>query len=104
METTINIAKEFGSVLGGRWERLGPYSGEEFYRTKLLPAYLTALKNNDKLTIDLDGTRGYPSSFLDQSFGELARIYGSDNVRTTLIFKTYVFKWIVDYINKEIWR
>ncbi|MFV0326359.1 MAG: STAS-like domain-containing protein [Bacteroides xylanisolvens] len=103
METTINIAKEFSSVLGGRWERLGPHSGEEFYRDKLLPAYLNVSEGNGKVIIELDGTKGYPSSFLDQSFGELARNYGAEKVRNTIIFKTSVFQWVVDYINKEIW-
>lgn len=61
METTINIAKEFSPVLGGRWERLGPHSGEKFYRDKLLPAYLNVSEGNGKVVIELDGTKGYPS-------------------------------------------
>ena len=36
-------------------------------------------------------------------FGELARNYGAEKVRNTIIFKTSVFQWVVDYINKEIW-
>lgn len=103
MERRINIAKEFSQILGGRWEKLGPFSGEEFYNTILEPVYLETVGPNRKIIIELDGTKGYPSSFLDQSFGELARVYGVDEVRNIISFETKVFQWVVDYINKEIW-
>ena len=102
-ELRINIAKDFGIVLGGRWIRLGPCSGEEFYIKKLEPSFLNAKKNNTKLYIELDGTKGYPSSFLDQSFGELARRHGVSEVRNTIIFETKIFRWVVNYIKEEIW-
>lgn len=103
MERTINIARDYSPVLGGRWIRLGPHSGEDFYNSKLKEAYLEAYKEGGKLIVELDGTKGYPSSFLDQSFGELARQYGVDNVRKTLDLRGTVFNWVIDYIKKEIW-
>lgn len=104
MEKKINIAKDYSPVLGGRWINLGPHSGEDFYNTILEPAYQeVAAGAYEKIIFELDGTKGYPSSFLDQSFGELARKYGVQKVRKTIEFKTNIFQWIVDYINKEIW-
>lgn len=103
MANIINIAKDYSTTLGGRWIKLGYYSGEEFYNNILEPKYLEASKADDKLIIELDGTTGYPSSFLDQSFGELARKYGSENVRNTIVFDAKVFAWIADYIKSEIW-
>lgn len=46
-------------------------SGEEFYITKLNPMFAECLREKDKLVVNLDGTSGYPSSFLDESFGQL---------------------------------
>lgn len=53
---------------GPRYETIGPSSGEEF--KKLLSK---SLKGGDPLLIDLDGTLGYGSSFLEESFGGLVR-------------------------------
>ncbi|MDE7431256.1 MAG: STAS-like domain-containing protein [Lachnospiraceae bacterium] len=103
MEIIYNVAENYGKILGGRWRRLGPKSGEDFYESVLEPAFKKAKENNDSLKFMLDGTTGYPSSFLDQSFGELARNYGVDEVRKVVTFETKVFQWVVDYINRQIW-
>lgn len=103
METRIKIADEFTRTPGGRWKRLGENSGEEFYETLLLPRFEQAIEERGKLFVYLDGARSYPNSFLDQSFGELAREKGVNIVRNTIVFETKNFPWIVDYINKEIW-
>ncbi|MBD5314039.1 MAG: STAS-like domain-containing protein [Bacteroides sp.] len=103
MANVFNIAREYGRTLGGRWKRLGDYSGEEFFETKLEPLFLEARRQNRAVTIELDGTTGYPSSFLDQSFGELARRYGKDDVRRFVNLKGKVFGWVADYINQELW-
>ena len=66
----INIALEFSPNPGGRYYSDGPNSGQEF-RDKLLgPAF-----KNTTGTVDVvfDGCRGYPTSFLDESFGGLVR-------------------------------
>lgn len=103
MAYTYKIAQEYGRILGGRWISLGERSGEDFFNRILEPLYLKAKEENTIVTFYLDGTSGYPSSFLDQSFGELARKYGVNNVRKVVHFETNVFKWIVDFINSEIW-
>ena len=99
----ITIATQFNDKLGGRWIKLGPFSGEEFYNTLLEPKYLEARKNKIKLHIYLDGTKGYGSSFLDQSFGELARNNNVPEVKDTIVFHTKFFTWNVKYIEEEIW-
>ncbi len=99
----IDISKDFNDKLGGRWIKLGPFSGELFYMNILEKEYIKAFKEKEKLHIYLDGTKGYGSSFLDQSFGELARIHGVENVENTIVFHTDFFVWNVKYIKEEIW-
>jgi hypothetical protein len=103
-DLTIKIASDFSPRLGGRWIRLGPFSGEEFYVKILDGKFKEAHLNEKKLNIFLDGTTGYGSSFLDQSFGELSRQYGIEEVKKTIVFHTEFFVWVVSYINKEIWE
>jgi len=66
---TINIARQFSRFPAGRYRADGPYSGEEFRERLLRPA----LQNGADLIIDLDGTVGFGSSFLEEAFGGLAR-------------------------------
>ena len=66
---TINILNEFSRTPGGRYYTDGPASGQKFREEVLIPA----LAENDHLTIEMDGTRGYPSSFLEEAFGGLVR-------------------------------
>lgn len=101
---SINIANDYSEILGGRWIKLGPYSGEDFYNLILKPKFEEALNVKEKLHVYLDGTKGYGSSFLDQSFGELARIHGVSKVKDIIEFHTHYFKWYVDYIKNEIWE
>jgi hypothetical protein len=100
----IDIAKEFSQVLGGRWKKLGPFSGEAFYEDLLEKRFKEAQNSDQKLHIYLDNAKGYGSSFLDQSFGELARNYQTETVRRIIEFHTGEFRWIVEYINTEIWQ
>lgn len=100
----IEISKEFGDKLGGRWIKYGPFSGELFYNTILKQKFEDAFKEDEKLHIYLDGTKGYGSSFLDQSFGLLAREFGSENVNKTIVFHTDFFAWNVKYLKDEIWK
>lgn len=103
MARVVNIAKDYSRTLGGRWISLGAFSGEDFYKTLLEPEFLEAKNSGEELLIELDGTSGYPSSFLDQSFGELGRKYGVNEVREIIKFKADTFAWVVNYINQEIW-
>lgn len=84
----IIIRDDFTKTPGGRWKKLGPYSGEEFFDTILETKYIEAREKNEELFIDLDGVTGYPSSFRDQSFGELGRKYGGEEVLKICKFKS----------------
>jgi hypothetical protein len=76
----FSIAKEFTKFPGGRKRDHGKKSGEEFREDYLLPLF----EKCDKLEIDLTGAVGYGASFLDESFGELGKIYGLDAVKNKL--------------------
>lgn len=75
-ELKIKIAKDFSSTPGPRYEKEGYYSGERFRSDILKPALEKALRNKRKLIVDLDGTEGYGTSFLEESFGGLIREEG----------------------------
>jgi hypothetical protein len=83
----INIAQDFSKVPGPRFRAEGPNSGEEFRETILQPRFEEARRAGVKLIIELDGAMfGYPASFLEESFGGLARDFGIEAVRDGLTF------------------
>ncbi len=70
----LNIANDFSKTPAGRSANLhGEHSGETFRDEKLWPMLQQAMKSNSKLTVTLDGTAGYPASFLDEAFGGMIR-------------------------------
>src|ERR1035437_3405231 len=79
------IISEYTEYPGPRYCIQGNHSGEDFYHTKLNEAFFEAIKNKESLTVDLDGTAGYASSFLDEAFGNLAFDFSSDKVLSNLI-------------------
>ncbi|UTC97552.1 STAS-like domain-containing protein [Treponema denticola] len=73
MRKLIKVSKDFSSTPGPRYIKEGDYSGELF-RTKLLAqAVIDAIENEDEISVDLDGTAGFGTSFLEESFGGLIR-------------------------------
>jgi hypothetical protein len=70
---------------GARYYKDGPDSGEEFYDKILGKKFREALEKREKLTIILDGTEGYATSFLDEAFTRLAKEYGSKEVLSNII-------------------
>ncbi len=75
----ISIANDFSDAPGGRYRKDGKYSGEEFRDDYIVPK-LETLKDDEVITIDLDGCYGFPVSFLEETFGGLSRRYGSEKV------------------------
>ncbi len=69
----IEISKDYTKTPGGRFEKDGPNSGEVFRKNLLYPMYVDAIEAGCKLTVNLDGCFGYPSSFIDEAFGGLAK-------------------------------
>jgi hypothetical protein len=70
--TKISIAKNFSEAPAGRYLSDGPFSGEKFRDEVLFPAF----SEFDLVEVDLDGTLGYGSSFLEEVFGGLIRERG----------------------------
>lgn len=67
---TIKIADDFSKTPFGRYPSDSKYSAQRFREETLLPA----LKENDLVVIELDGTSiSYGSSFLEETFGGLVR-------------------------------
>lgn len=71
MNRTIIIAKDFSPFPGGRYYSDGPNSGQRFRDELLEPAFQD--ERNEQVTVDLDGTEGFGSSFLEEAFGGLVR-------------------------------
>lgn len=69
----ISIVKDYTDTPGGRYIKDGKYSGEDFRTSLLLPKYNEAINSNVKLVINMDGCFGFPSSFIEEAFGGLAR-------------------------------
>lgn len=86
---TINVAKEFTIHPGPRYPHQGRGSGEEFREKHLKPKFVAALSGKERLIVELDGVEfGYPTSFLEEAFGGLAREFGIDVVQETLEFRS----------------
>lgn len=68
-----SIAKQYTDIPGPRYENEGKFSGEDFRKTVLVDLLSQAKNNNVKVEINLDGGYGYPTSFLEESFGGLVR-------------------------------
>lgn len=71
MEKIIIRVLDFAEAPGPRFIGQGKHSGEQFYVEVLNDKMAQCIKENKELEVLLDGTAGYPSSFLDQAFGEL---------------------------------
>ncbi|WP_295872671.1 STAS-like domain-containing protein [uncultured Zhongshania sp.] len=67
--TTLKV-KDYTEFPGPRFREIGPYSGQDFLETYLLPL---AKEHGASLIVDLDDTAGYGSSFLEEAFGGLVR-------------------------------
>lgn len=68
---SLDIAEVFSKHPAGRYAEDGPYSGEKFREEILIPA----LAEYGEISIELDNTAGYGSSFLEEAFGGLIRAH-----------------------------
>lgn len=100
----IRISAEFANTPGSRNIEEGAFSGEEFLNNKLRPKFEEATANQTKILVDLDDTEGYATSFLEEAFGGLARIFGIQEVLNTLEFKSndepLLINEIISYIKE----
>lgn len=68
----ISVAKDFSPEPAGRTKVDGPFSAEDFRERVLAPALMRPCL----ILVNLDGTVGYASSFLEETFGGLVREHG----------------------------
>ncbi len=73
----LRVARDFTVNPGPRKKEDGQFSGEEFLTLELEPKFREAYNAKSILTVNLDGVSGYPTSFLEEAFGGLARSFGS---------------------------
>lgn len=99
----INISKDFSDTPGGRYEKEGSYSGETFRKNILEPKYKEAKLKNEKLEVNMDGCYGFPSSFIDESFGELSREL-EENILSNISIISNDEPSLVDDIKKCIYQ
>ena len=100
---TINIANDFSKLPGPRYRTQGPGSGEEFLESLLRPAFQQASRAGTEVTVQLDGVKyGYPTSFLEEAFGGLAREFGAERVLETLRLESAAEPLLVYEIRRYI--
>lgn len=69
---------------GPRYQYQGNNSGEEFYYEIVKKGFAEAIESDKMLEIDLDGTAGYASSFIDESIGNLVFDFELDQINNRL--------------------
>jgi hypothetical protein len=98
----LSVAKEFSETPGPRSREEGDWSGEQFLEDVLGPKFDQAAREGTTLMIDLDGTEGYATSFLESAFGGLARRHSSKRVLDVLQFKSNDEPYLIDEIKKYV--
>ena len=90
----VNVAKQFTKLPGLRYIRLGKFSGEEFRQTFLIEP----LRQGKTVIVELDGVRGYGSSFLEEAFGGTVRELDleTEDALQRLKVETSVESWQLD--------
>lgn len=94
-ERLISLARDFTRHPGPRFVKQGPFSGEAFRKY-----LLRALRAAEHVTVDLDGTSGIGSSFIDEAFGGLISHEGfsAEDVRRRISVKSAADEsYLVDY-------
>lgn len=106
MKDIVKVSDRF-PYPGPRFKRLGPQSGEEFklFLHKIITDFYGddfSKNKNVSIVIDLDGTRGYGSSFLEEGFGGLIRMGVPYSIVKLLKIKTKEEPELEDEINEYI--
>jgi len=82
----LSVAKDFTKTPGFRYKHQSPGTSGEEFRDKLLePKYHQAVKENVKLEVNLDGTNGYLTSFVEEAFGGLQRKDRGRNILDNIV-------------------
>lgn len=79
--TYINIGRDFSDTPGGRYKSDGEGNAEDFRERFLIPV----LDEGKKAVVLLDDAEGFPSSFLEETFGGLVRLgYTIDMIKKSI--------------------
>jgi hypothetical protein len=101
MNLELSIARDFSRTPGSRYAKEGDHSGEQFRTEVLCPLVRKAVEAKTELGVDLDGTAGYGTSFLEEAFGGLVR---EEGIPATVLHKTLRLKSLEeDYLIADIW-
>ena len=106
MPESTHIVKrvvEFSKRPGPRFINQGKDSGEQFYSQCLKPWFDEAITSNRPLTVVLDGTDGYLSSFIDEAFGRLVYEYGRGKVEEVLTVKSELEPVWLEKLQKKVY-
>lgn len=102
MPISIMVSKDFSETPGPRSRDEGEYSGDEFLDSLLEPRFRQALEQKTTLLVDLDGTEGYATSFLEAAFGGLARKFGSEPVLGNIDLKSNDEPYLIEEIRTYV--
>jgi hypothetical protein len=86
MKTNELTIRSYSLYPGPRYSSQGDCSGEEFYHKALNKAFAETYSKDTTLSVDLDGTAGYASSFLDEAFGNLIYDFSEEIVKKKVVF------------------
>ena len=100
----LRVMSKIEGYPGPRYKNQGPGSGEEFREKYLKKAFDEAVSKDEILVVDMEGSPfGYPTSFLEEAFGGLARIRGTDkvkrNIKIICVSEPHLKEEIIHYIN-----
>lgn len=95
----LRVMDKLTSLPGPRYISQGEGSGEEFRDTHLIPAFEQAVALGEVLVVNMDGAQyGYPTSFLEETFGGLARERGTALVEKTIRIKCTSEPMLIDEV------
>ncbi len=98
----IKISRDFSPTPGPRYIKESDInnSGEAFRKTVLYPKFKQALSEHKKMVVDLDGTAGFGTSFLEESFGGLIRVENMEY--ETIIKNLEIISNEEDFLKEDI--
>lgn len=98
---TIKVSN-FTTTPGARYYEDGEYSGQWFRDEYLKPAFIN--NPTSEILVDLDGTEGYATSFLEEAFGGLIRLkdpaINTDRLKLVSKENPYIINEIEEYIEE----
>lgn len=104
MDNKLINVRNFSITPGSRSRDEGQksFSGQEFREDVVQPILDSVLNTSERITINLDGTIGYGTSWLEEVFGGLARIYGKDVIKKKVILISNEEPYLIEDINQYI--